>query len=129
MTRTEFMRALGGGLAVAALGGRGAAAHHGWAWAEAEQVELKGRVQEVYVGYPHPTLRVATASDGIWQVDLANPSQTARAGFGEGTAKPGDEVTALGNRSRDPAEKRLKAVRLSLGGRTYDLYPERIRGG
>ena len=76
---------------------------------------------------PHPSLDVATADDGLWRVELGNPRQTQRAGFVEGSAKPGDRVVALGNRSLDPNEKRMKAVRLTIGDKKYDIYPERIR--
>ncbi|MGH6760310.1 MAG: DUF6152 family protein [Phyllobacterium sp.] len=116
-----------GGAAVAVAIVSGAAAHHGWSWADADQIELKGTIKEIYIGPPHPTLDVETATDGLWHIELANPRQTARAGFVEGAARVGDEVVALGNRSMDPAEKRMKAVRISVGGKTYDIYPERIR--
>jgi hypothetical protein len=105
----------------------GAAAHHGWSWAEADQLELKGVIRAIYVGPPHPTLDVETANDGLWRVELGNPRQTERSGFVEGSAKIGDAITALGNRSSDPGEKRMKAVRISVGGKTFDIYPERIR--
>ncbi|MDJ0389106.1 DUF6152 family protein [Roseomonas sp. E05] len=122
-------RVLAGGLLAALLSSPAALAHHGWSWAEEEQVTLTGTVREVHIGQPHPTLRVETAEDGIWLVELGNPRQTERAGFVEGSARPGDRVTALGNRSRQAGERRMKAVRLTLGERRYDLYPERIRGG
>jgi hypothetical protein len=115
------------GVAVTAMIATGALAHHGWSWAEADQIELRGTIREIYIGPPHPTLDVETASDGLWRIELANPSQTKRAGFVEGSAKKGDDVVALGNRSTDPQEKRMKAVRISVGGKTYDLYPERIK--
>lgn len=104
----------------------GAAAHHGWSWAEADQIELRGIIQQISMGGPHPTLDVATVDDGVWRVELGNPRQTERAGFVEGVAKPGDQVMALGNRSQDRTEKRLKAVRITIGERRYDIYPERI---
>ena len=119
------------GLAAAAatLGAAGrAAAHHGWSWAEDEQTELRGTVREVYIGQPHPTLRVETANDGIWVVELANPRQTARAGFSAASARAGDPVVAYGHRSTARGERRMKAVRIRVRDRTYDLYPERIRG-
>jgi hypothetical protein len=116
------------GLVPALLGARGAAAHHGWSWAEGDQMELRGTVREVYIGQPHPTLRVDTPRDGTWIVELANPRQTANAGFTAASAKAGDEVVALGNRSRNQGERRMKAVRVTVGGRTYDIYPDRIRG-
>ena len=76
---------------------------------------------------PHPSLRVVDAAGTMWQVDLANPNQTARSGFNEQSAKPGDAVTVLGNRHRDEAKKQMKAVRITIGSTTYDIYPERIR--
>jgi hypothetical protein len=116
-------------LVVTALGIPGAAAHHGWSWAEGEQIELRGTIREVYIGQPHPSLRVETGRDGLWTVELGNPRQTADAGFTEGSASLGDEVIAYGHRSRDQGERRMKAVRLRLGERTYDIYPSRIREG
>ena len=104
-----------------------AAAHHGWSWAEGEQTELTGVIQEVYIGQPHPTLTVETESDGVWTIELANPGQTARSGFNEDSATAGDTITALGNRSSNPDEKRMKAVRIVVRGKTYDLYPDRIQ--
>lgn len=104
-----------------------ALAHHGWSWADADQIELQGRITDIYIGPPHPTLKVQTASDGLWTVELGNPTQTQRAGFVEGSAKAGDQITVLGNRSQDKQEKRLKAVRITVGAKTFDIYPERIR--
>ncbi|WHO72414.1 DUF6152 family protein [Rhizobium sp. BT03] len=104
-----------------------AAAHHGWSWAEADQIELRGTIEKIAWGGPHPTLDVATADDGVWHVELGNPRQTERSGFVEGVAKPGDQVTALGNRSQDRQEKRMKAVRITIGEKRYDIYPDRIR--
>ena len=43
----------------------------------------------------------------------------------EDTAKVGDEVTVLGNRSRDAVERHMKAVRVTVGGKSYDVYPNR----
>ncbi len=105
----------------------GAAAHHGWSWAEADQIELRGTIQQISMGGPHPTLDVATVDDGVWRVELGNPRQTERSGFVEGVARPGDQVTALGNRSQDRTEKRMKAVRITVGEKRYDIYPERIQ--
>lgn len=115
------------GLLPLAFGASGAAAHHGWSWAEGEQTELRGTVREVYVGQPHPTLRVEAADGALWIVELSNPRQTARSGFTAESARPGDAVLAIGNRSTNQSERRMKAVRLVVGGRTYDIYPDRIR--
>ncbi|MBB3396905.1 MULTISPECIES: DUF6152 family protein [unclassified Rhizobium] len=105
----------------------GAAAHHGWSWAEGEQTELRGTIEKVTMGGPHPTLDVATAADGVWLVELGNPRQTERSGFVEGAAKKGDPVVVLGNRSLKADEKRMKAVRITVADKRYDIYPERIQ--
>jgi len=110
----------------AALGQR-AVAHHGWAWAEDQQSTLTGTIQSISMAAPHPTLQVTDGSGAMWQVDLGNPSQTARSGFTGETAKAGDAITVLGNRNRDQERKHMKAVRITIAGKDYDLYPERIR--
>jgi len=102
-------------------------AHHGWAWAEGEQMELKGTIRTISMAPPHPMLMVTAADGTEWQVDLGNPNQTARSGFTGDTAKPGDAVTALGNRHLDKTKAHMKAVRLVIAGKNYDMYPERIR--
>ncbi len=115
---------LAAGLAVAA--GAPALAHHGWSWTESGFFQLEGVITEVYIGNPHATLDV-DAEGEVWRVELAPPGPTQAAGFVEGVASPGDEVTAIGNRSADPNEKRMKAVRIIVGGNTYDVYPSRAQ--
>ncbi len=105
----------------------GAYAHHGWSWAEADQVELSGMIREISMAPPHPTLQVETQNDGVWRVELGNPRLTQRSGFVEGVAKVGDPIVVLGNRSLDPNEKRMKAVRITVAGKVYDIYPDRIQ--
>lgn len=102
-----------------------ALAHHGWAWTEDGFFELTGIVKAVYVGNPHATLDVDVEGE-VWRVELAPPGPTMAAGFTEDSVKPGDEVVALGNRSLDENEKRMKAVRITVGGKAYDVYPARV---
>ena len=104
-----------------------AAAHHGWNWAEDQQSELKGTVKSVSMAPPHPSLQVTAADGKQWLIDLANPNQTERAGFTAASAKAGDAIVVLGNRSKDKSQLWMKAVRITVGGKTYDLYPERIK--
>jgi len=99
-------------------------AHHGWSWTKDGFFELRGKILAVYVGNPHATLDVDVEGEK-WRVELAPPGPTMAAGFTEDVAKPGDEVTAIGNRSQDENEKRMKAVRIVVGGKTYDVYPSR----
>lgn len=104
--------------------GTAAFAHHGWSWTDDGFFQLEGVIKDIYIGNPHATLDV-DAEGEVWRVELAPPSATIRAGFTEEAAKIGDEVTAIGNRSRDHNEKRMKAVRIIVGGKTYDVYPGR----
>ncbi|WP_376089795.1 DUF6152 family protein [Roseomonas sp. CCTCC AB2023176] len=103
-----------------------ALAHHGWGWAEGEQTTLSGTIRQVTIAPPHPVLQVQSADGAVWTVELGNPNQTSRAGFVDGVAKPGDRIVALGNRSLNQGERRLKAVRVTVNDRQFDIYPERI---
>jgi hypothetical protein len=102
-----------------------ALAHHGWAWTEDEPFELTGTIEDIYIGNPHVTLKVR-AADGVWDVDLAPLARSVRAGFDENAAKIGDEVTCIGFRARDHAQRHMKAARVIVGGATYDVYPDRV---
>jgi len=101
-------------------------AHHGWGWTRSEISEIEGIITGIYVGNPHATLDVDV--DGTaWRVELAPPGPTMQAGFTENTAAPGDRVTAIGNRSVDENEARMKAVRIVIDGTSYDVYPSRAQ--
>jgi hypothetical protein len=117
-------RAALAGLVLLTAGGA-AFAHHGWSWTDGKPYELTGTITEIYLGQPHATLKVE-AADGIWDVDLAPLSRTLAAGFDENAAKVGDTVTAIGNRAADPTDLHMKAVRLIVNGKTYDVYPDRV---
>jgi hypothetical protein len=102
-------------------------AHHGWSWAEDQQSELKGTIVAISMAPPHPSLQVRAADGVLWQIDLGNPNQTERSGFSAASAKAGDAVVVLGNRHMDKSKMQMKAVRITVAGKNYDMYPERIR--
>ncbi|MBA4490871.1 DUF6152 family protein [Paracoccus sp. S1E-3] len=103
-----------------------ALAHHGWGWAEGDLIQMTGAIRSVTIAPPHPILEVEAADGNLWTVELGNPGRTERAGFVEGVAEAGDQVEILGNRSRDRGEARMKAVSITLDGRDYVFYPERL---
>ena len=105
-----------------------ALAHHGWDWAESEQTELTGTIEQISMAPPHPSLMVKASDGAVWRVELSNPNQTARSGFTAKSAKPGDAIVILGNRNRDKTKTHMKAVRITINGKNYDMYPERIIG-
>jgi hypothetical protein len=122
MTRVPLAALLAAGLVV---GSGGALAHHGWAWTTGENVELVGVVAAVRLGNPHGILEVDAAGGERWTVEVGQPWRNQRAGLKDGDLAPGVAVRVVGEPAADPADKRLKAERLFLGGREFVLYPDR----
>jgi hypothetical protein len=125
ISRRRLAPLLLGGAAVSA--GLPASAHHGWTWAEDAQTTLQGTIVAISMAPPHPQLQVKAGDGVLWQVDLGNPNQTERSGFTGTSAKAGDAIVVLGNRHKDKTKMHMKAVRITVAGRNYDMYPERIR--
>jgi hypothetical protein len=86
-----------------------------------------GWVRRVSLARPLPTMLLAAPDGVVWLVDLGNPGQTERSGFTAASAKAGDAIVVLGNRALDKTKMHMKAVRITVAGKTYDIYPERIR--
>jgi hypothetical protein len=115
------------GVLLIGLASSGASAHHGWEWAEEAQSTLNGTIQSISMAPPHPQLQVKAADGVLWLVDLGNPNQTGRSGFTATSGKVGDAIVVLGNRHKDKSRMHMKAVRITVAGKQYDMYPERIR--
>jgi hypothetical protein len=103
----------------------GSLAHHGWSWAEGEMIEVTGVIKSAKLGNPHGMLKMA-AKDGEWTVEVGQPWRNARAGLKDSMLVKGVELTILGNRAKNEKLKVIKAVRVVINGKNYDLYPERI---
>jgi len=101
-----------------------ARAHHGWDWAEDEEFTLTGVIRAVRLGNPHGELDLE-AADGLWTAEIGQPYRNDRAGLTEATLAPGTEATVEGHRSRDPNVRLIKAERIIIAGKLYDLYPDR----
>jgi hypothetical protein len=115
-----------GGLAGTALTAIGAAqAHHGWAWAEDNTFELTGVITSARLGNPHGILKM-TAKGEEWTVEVGQPWRNQRAGLKDSMLVKGVELTVVGNRAKDPKLKVVKAARVIINGKSYDLYPERV---
>jgi hypothetical protein len=99
-------------------------AHHGWTWAEDVNSELSGTIVSAKLGNPHGELTLAV--DGAnWIVEVGQPWRNERAGLRDEMLVKGVKLVVTGNRHSDPKKKVLKAVRLVIDGRTFNLYPER----
>jgi hypothetical protein len=114
---------IGGVLATLILPGV-ARAHHGWAWATEEDFSLTGVLRAARLGNPHGELEVE-AADGMWVAEIGQPWRNAEAGLTDDMLVPGVEITLEGPRSRNPDEKLMKAERVIIAGRMYNLYPDR----
>lgn len=119
--------ALAGACAVllaTATGFRPAAAHHGWRWTSGEIMELTGTIAEVSLGMPHGEL-VLDVEGEAWRVEVGQPWRNERAGLRDGDLAEGVRLTVFGEPAVDPDDRRIKAVRLVIGDREFNLYPDR----
>jgi hypothetical protein len=99
-------------------------AHHGWRWTTGGNIELTGVITAAQLGNPHGVLTV-DAEGQVWRVEVGQPWRNERAGLKPGDLKTGVEICIIGEPSADIKDKRVKAERLFLGKRKYELYPER----
>ncbi len=102
-----------------------ASAHHGWRWTDGGEFELTGLIMEVRLGNPHGELTI-DADGEVWLAEIGQPYRNEAAGLTEDMLTPGTEVTILGERSANPDEKLVKAERVTIDGKNYDLYPDRL---
>jgi len=100
-------------------------AHHGWEGYRSEDFEISGIVESpVSVAGPHASLKIRV--DGqVWNVVLAPPPRTQRAGLNAGMIPVGAQVTAYGHRHRDPKTLEIKTERLRWNDRVFNVYPDR----
>jgi hypothetical protein len=115
------------GAAFALLTALPASAHHGWAGNGDEQFELSGTVQkDVSLAGPHATMQIVDADGQVWDITLAPPARTSRAGLEEGVIPVGAEVTISGHRNSDPNRFEVKTERVTHEGKNYDVYANRL---
>ena len=109
-------------LAVTALP---AMAHHGWSGNLTEEFEIVGTVESgVSLAGPHATMKIR-ADGQVWDITLAPPPRTERAGLKEGVIPVGAQVTVHGHRNRDEKRYEIKTERVTWNGRTFNVYPDR----
>ena len=101
-----------------------AAGHHGWAWATDEEFQLAGVARQVRNGNPHGMMMLATSS-GMWRVEIGQPWRNQRAGLTGEVLKTGTQLVVRGHRSARRGERLMKAERIVIGRKSYNLYPDR----
>ena len=113
------------GILAISLAALPASAHHGWAGNSDDEFELTGTVERgVSLAGPHATMHIR-ADGKIWDLTLAPPARTQRAGLKEGIIPVGATVTIHGHRNRDANRLEVKTERVVWNGRTFNVYPDR----
>jgi hypothetical protein len=101
-------------------------AHHGWGGYVDQLSDISGITESpLRVAGPHASLKLKTADGQIWNVLLAPPAGTERAGLQDGMIPAGAQITVHGQRHRDPKTFEIKTTRLMWNGKTFNLYPDR----
>ncbi len=102
-----------------------ASAHHGWGGNEREASEMTGTVMEgVSLAGPHATMMLDVNGEA-WNITLAPPARTSRAGLQEGIIPVGATVTVNGNRNSDANRLEMKTFMVKWGDESYHVYPDR----
>lgn len=101
--------------------------HHGWAGQGNQQFQLSGTLHStVSFGGPHASMQVEDDQGRVWEITLAPPSRTARAGLNEDTIPLGAAVTVSGHRNSSSDRLEIKTERVTWNGTNYDVYPNRL---
>jgi hypothetical protein len=103
-----------------------ARAHHGWGGNSDQEFELTGVVETgVSLAGPHATMKLRTPDGKVWDLTLAPPFATSRAGLKEGVIPVGATVSIHGHRNLDAKRLEVKTERVTWNGRTFNVYPDR----
>lgn len=101
-----------------------AGAHHGWGWATDEEFELTGSITALRLGNPHGELTLDVKGKK-WVIEVGQPWRNERAGLTPKLLSKGQVITAHGHRSAKKGQRLMKAERVVIGGKSYNLYPDR----
>lgn len=100
-------------------------AHHGWRWTNDGKFEITGIIAEAKLGNPHGVVKL-DVEGAIWTIEVGQPWRNARAGLKDEMFSKGREITIIGRRSSKESERVVKALRVRIKGKNYDLYPEML---
>lgn len=122
--KTALAACLVAALGMSALTANSAFAHHGWRWAESGNSEVTGTIKSKRLGNPHG--EVTLDVDGAeWTAEVGQPWRNERAGLTAEILETGVTMTVQGHRAADESKNLIKAERVIIDGKTYDLYPNR----
>lgn len=98
-------------------------AHHGWAWTTGKSVEIAGRIKTSKLGNPHGVLTLDVKGE-TWTVEVGQPWRNKDAGLKDSDLAVGKEIRLIGEPASN-AKKVIKALRVFIGERMHNLYPDR----
>lgn len=99
--------------------------HHGWGWATDEEFELTGTITAVRLGNPHGEVTLDVKGEK-WVAEVGQPWRNERAGLTPKLLSKGQIITAHGHRSAKKGLRLMKAERVVIDGKSYNLYPDRL---
>ena len=101
-----------------------AAAHHGWGGNASEETEVTGTVEMVSLAGPHATMKVRVGEQ-VWDITLAPPARTQRAGLRTDSIPIGATVAVVGHRNETAGRFEMKSERVTWDAKVFDVYPNR----
>ena len=107
------------------VGAAAVQAHHGWRWTKDGKFEITGIIASAQLGNPHGVVRL-NVEGKIWTIEVGQPWRNRRAGLTDAMFSKGREITIVGRRSADAKERKVKALRVRIKGKNYDLYPNML---
>jgi hypothetical protein len=117
---------IGLGILAVSLLAPAASAHHGWGGNLDQEFEITGTVVTgVSLAGPHATMQIRASDGQVWDLTLAPPARTERAGLKEGSIPAGATVMIHGHRNRDPKKFEIKTERVTWNGKTFNVYTDR----
>lgn len=107
-------------------GHAGSPAATGDIWADFKPAEthLSGVITDVNIDAGDPTLQVRGPDGRNWTVELADRRRNASLGLTRAAMLPGDRIEITGRRTQHFGEQRIKALRLSVEDRSFELFPQ-----
>ena len=99
-------------------------AHHGWGGNASEESEVTGTVEMVSLAGPHATMKVRVGEQ-VWDITLAPPARTQRAGLRTDSIPIGATVTVVGHKNETAGRFEMKSERVTWDAEVFDVYPNR----
>ncbi len=99
-------------------------AHHGWGWANDEEFEITGKILNVQLGMPHGVVTIEVNGQN-WLIEIGQPWRNEEAGLYDSMLEKGRIITIHGHRSSNKNKLLVKAERIIIDGKVYNLYPDR----